>query len=91
MTPQEEARERARLLNAWADGKTLQSLDGGVWVDWDFDESPAIAFPDQWRIKQEPRKRWVIESSGLSSCDPYFRSYWESAGEKVTEWQEVIK
>lgn len=89
MTPQEEAKERARLLIAWADGKTLQGFVGGTWEDWDSDESPGIAFPDQWRVKPEPRRMWTCLN--WTTCNEVEATTWKLNGQKVTEWQEVIK
>ena len=93
MTPQEEARERARLLIAWADGKTLQGFVGGTWEDWDSDESPGIAFPDQWRIKIVPRRIWTTRGSDgiLHEISPENVDSWKAEGHIITEWQEVIK
>lgn len=91
MTEQDKAREEARLLLAWADGKALQMLLGpGKWDDYTDTGSPQIYNPSYWRVKPEPRTRWVVESSGLSSCDPSFPDFWRNAGETVTEWKEVV-
>jgi hypothetical protein len=91
MSEQEIAREKARLLLKWADGKTLQMLFGsGKWDDYTSPKVPEIYDPALWRIKPEPRTRWVIESTGLSSCEPSFPDFWREAGETVTEWQEVL-
>jgi hypothetical protein len=54
MTPKEKAREIASLLNAWADGKTLQQLfQSGEWKDYVSAGTPIINNPSFWRIKQE--------------------------------------
>ena len=51
----EEVKEMLPILQAYAEGRTIQFLDGGKWLDLcetDFYESP-----DRYRIKPEPRYR----------------------------------
>lgn len=51
----EEAKELLPIMQAFAEGKTIQLLDGGKWLDvyeTDFHESPV-----KYRIKPEPRYR----------------------------------
>ena len=87
MTPQEEAKKRARLLNAWADKETLQYRLVGVWTDYDGIEPPNISHSCEWRIK--PRRMWT--SQNWSTFDQERAKNWEISGHKVTEWQEVVK
>lgn len=87
MTPREEARKRARLLNAWADKETLQYRLVGVWTDYDGIEIPRIPHPSIWRIK--PRRMWT--SQNWTTDDQERAKLWEENGHKVTEWQEVLK
>lgn len=51
----EEVKELLPIMQAFVEGKTIQFLDGGKWLDLcetDFYESP-----DRYRIKPEPRYR----------------------------------
>lgn len=51
----EEAKELIPIMQAYAEGRTIQFLDGGKWLDLcetDFYESP-----DRYRIKPEPKYR----------------------------------
>lgn len=51
----EEAKELLPIIQAFAEGKTIQLLDGGKWLDvyeTDFHESP-----ERYRIKPEPKYR----------------------------------
>ena len=51
----EEAKELLPIIQAWAEGKTIQFLDGGKWADvyeTDFYESP-----EGYRIKPESEYR----------------------------------
>ena len=51
----EEAKEMLPIIQAYADGKTIQFLDGGKWADvyeTDFYQSPG-----KYRIKPEPKYR----------------------------------
>ena len=51
----EEAKELLPIMQAYAEGRTIQLLDGGKWLDvyeTDFHESPV-----KYRIKPEPRYR----------------------------------
>lgn len=51
----EEAKEMMPIIQAYAEGRTIQFLDGGKWVnlfEFDFCESP-----DRYRIKPEPKYR----------------------------------
>ena len=92
MTPQEEAKKRARLLNAWADKETLQYRLVGVWTDYDGIEIPRISHSCEWRIK--PRRMWMsrVEALGCShSFDETEAKEWKRQGMPVTEWQEVVK
>ena len=99
MNHQEKARERARLLTEWADGKILQGFVNGVWTDWDDNEAPLMTDPSEWRVKPEPRRKWervITYSSGASSStsttdNPDVAAGWKSVGSGVvTEWQEVL-
>jgi hypothetical protein len=84
----------SELYAAVANGEELQVWDSDTekWGDAkDSANGPNFTSTDKWwRIKPKPRKRWVIESSGLSSCDPSFEAYWLAMGEKITEWVEVL-
>lgn len=51
----EEAKELLPIVQAYAEGRTIQLLDGGKWLDvyeTDFHESPV-----KYRIKPEPKYR----------------------------------
>ena len=51
----EEAKELLPIIQAYAEGKTIQFLDGGKWLDvyeTDFHQSP-----DKYRIKPEQKYR----------------------------------
>ena len=51
----EEAKELLPIMQAYAEGRTIQFLDGGKWADvyeTDFYQSPG-----KYRIKQEPKYR----------------------------------
>ena len=51
----EEAKEMLPIIQAYAEGKTIQFLDGGKWADvyeTDFYQSPG-----KYRIKPEPKYR----------------------------------
>ena len=51
----EEAKEILPIIQSYAEGKTIQFLDGGKWADvyeTDFYQSPG-----KYRIKQEPKYR----------------------------------
>lgn len=87
MTPREEARKRARLLNAWADKETLQYRLVRVWTDYDGIEIPIISHSSEWRIK--PKRMWT--SQNWTTDDEDRAKLWERNGHKVTEWQEVQK
>lgn len=93
MTERDEARERARLLLAWADEKTLQMLLGaGKWDDYTDKESPTIHDPSFWRVKPEPRRMWQIPAYGgiRTTSNKAEADEWKSKGEIVTEWMEVL-
>lgn len=80
MIEQDKVREAARLLLEWAEGKTLQTKRDGTWTD--------IHFPDEWRIKPEPRKAWsvgnyITENEGIVKA-------WRKSRYTVKEWQEVV-
>ena len=52
------------LVQALADGKTLQLLhDGGKWMDWP--EADFSCAPECYRIKPESRKLWVVLNDGI--------------------------
>ena len=94
MTEQEKARERARLLVAWADGKTLQMfLGAGKWDDYVGIVGPQIHDPSFWRVKPEPRRKWEgISPGGLmeQTTAPDVAERWKRLGYAVTEWMEVL-
>ena len=51
----EEAKELLPIIQAYAEGKTIQFLDGGKWLD--LCESDFYEPPERYRIKPEPRYR----------------------------------
>lgn len=65
MSEQEKAREIARLLLVWADGKTLQQLlCTGKWEDYTNPECPGIYAIAHWRVKPEPKTWWIRMQNG---------------------------
>lgn len=51
MTEQDKARETARLLTEWADGKTLQKLGKPErWIDYTSEKFPVVFVPSYWRV-----------------------------------------
>lgn len=96
MTEQEEARERARLMLVWADGKTLQLVSGQPkeWIDYTGKEAPVIRSSSCWRVKPEPRRKWERVVTGGSSTsrteNPEIAADWKARGYTVTEWMEVL-
>ena len=51
----EEAKELLPIIQAYAEGKTIQFLDGGKWAD--VYETDFYQSPDKYRIKLEPNYR----------------------------------
>ena len=51
----EEAKELLPIMQAYADGKTIQFWDEGKWID--LFESDFYKSPDRYRIKPEPKYR----------------------------------
>ena len=51
----EEAKELLPIMQAYAEGRTIQFLDGGKWFD--LYESDFYESPERYRIKPEPKYR----------------------------------
>lgn len=51
----EEAKELLPIMQAYAEGRTIQFLDGGKWFD--LSESDFYKSPERYRIKPEPKYR----------------------------------
>ena len=51
----EEAKELLPIIQAYAEGRTIQFLDGGKWHD--LSESDFYKSPERYRIKPEPKYR----------------------------------
>ena len=51
----EEAKEMLPIIQAWADGKTIQVKEKGRWVELCIDDFTRS--PDMYRIKPEPKYR----------------------------------
>lgn len=51
----EEAKELMPIMQAYAEGRTIQFLDGGKWLD--LCESDFYESPERYRIKPEPKYR----------------------------------
>lgn len=51
----EEVKEMLPIMQAYAEGRTIQFLDGGKWLD--LYESDFYKSPERYRIKQEPKYR----------------------------------
>jgi hypothetical protein len=97
MTPKEKAREIARLLNAWADGKQLEVFRNGIWQEPK--ENPYISRSNlhTWRVKLESRSIWLAMSEGLGPEIAHVvdteekAEKWRRRGHVVTKWQEVTE
>ena len=50
-----EAKELLPIMQAYAEGRTIQFLDGGKWLD--LYESDFYKSPERYRIKPEPKYR----------------------------------
>jgi hypothetical protein len=92
---EEEAREHARMLLEWAEGKTLQRGRGAdKWDDYRGRWYPTIYNVANWRIKPEPRTVWLADPSGSDLV--HVATTPEQADELrkkhfvVTEWREVV-
>ena len=90
MTEQDKARETARLLLAWAEGKTLlqQLFLTGEWIHYLSAELPVISDPSYWRIKPEPRKAWSV-GNYITEYEGIVKG-WRKSGYTVIEWKEVL-
>ena len=68
-------------------GRAMQVLACGGWVDCD--ESPSIqSHPDNWRIKPEPQKAWVVWGPGGPSTilgESYAKQYARECGGTIQE------
>lgn len=85
----EEAREHARLLTEWADGKTLQRHYGaGIWGDYEGKWYPTIYNVANWRVKPEPRRAWSIGNCITEHAN--IARQWRDNEHTVTEWMEVL-
>ena len=51
----EEAKQLLPIMQAYAEGRTIQFLDGGKWLD--LCESDFYESPERYRIKPEPKYR----------------------------------
>lgn len=51
----EEVKEMLPIIQAYAEGRTIQFLDGGKWLD--LYESDFYKSPERYRIKPEPKYR----------------------------------
>ena len=51
----EEAKKMLPIMQAYAEGRTIQFLDGGKWLD--LCESDFYESPERYRIKPEPKYR----------------------------------
>jgi len=57
------------IIIAFAEGQTIQVLDGGDWRDL---ENPKFTGqPDRYRIKPEPLKVWIIENEDGTLSSPW--------------------
>ena len=68
-------------------GRVMQFLALGGWVDCD--ESPSMhSDPDEWRIKPEPQKAWVVWGPGGPSTilgESYAKQYARECGGTIQE------
>lgn len=91
---QQNAHEYLPLVQALADGKTIQFNDGGDWVD--VAELNTVPYdPDEYRIKPKPRTfdLWLDHDTGCLSTDELIREFGHvrlDSLERITV-QEVIK
>ena len=51
----EEAKELLPIIQAWAEGKSVQFLSDGEWHD--INQADFTCYPDKYRIKPEPKYR----------------------------------
>lgn len=62
----DNAKDYLPLVQALADGKTIQR-DFGTGIGWEDTEDPSFIYgPGCYRVKPEPRERWVVEYTAKS-------------------------
>lgn len=80
---------------AWADGKTLQSLNifhnKIKWIDYAEEQSPVFIDIVKWRIKPEPRRMWTSSATNARTENEAEAEDWKKHGHNLTEWMEVVK
>ena len=94
MTPEQirtKSLELAALYTAKANGKTLQILQDGKWVNCQSIHGPTIGSDlSLWRVKPELRRMWEVEYTKAQTDSEDTAKKWKAAGYTVTEWQEVL-
>ena len=88
----ESAKAAAAVINAWADGKTIQIQCGTIekpdWRDLTVTEFDYRAY-ERYRIKPEPREWWLVDCEGVSPA--YSRkSSAELCDGKIIHVREVL-
>lgn len=67
------AKDYLPLVQALAEGKTIQVMDLGDWIDLQYVTFERRA--SSYRIKPEPREKWFVQYKGGSESGPYSDKY----------------
>ena len=85
----DEAREAAKILEAYADGKTIQVNEFKAgWIDIDNNSAVLVGDGDfQYRIKPEPRVWWINPFTNFVLANKDY--HLASAQEDLTDYVKV--
>jgi hypothetical protein len=83
----DKAKKLAELFTAISNEKTIQVSLGEKWADLDLNYDPIklryfVLYPDNYRIKPEPRKIWVNGDPDDPYCD------WTTDEEHALNWEK---
>jgi len=56
----EQAKELLPIIQAFAEGKTIQAKKAASEQEWQHAQNPTFAALFEWRIKPEPREYWLL-------------------------------
>jgi len=85
-----ELQQQVNIIQAYAEGKTIQTRSKAQKEDWSDCGEPVFGYFDstEYRVKPEPREYWIIESPDDRKVVSYRLS--SSKGCEVIHVREVI-
>lgn len=87
----QNAKDYLPIIQAWAEGKTIQFRQSSGWKDINEDEVAFALPPHHYRVKPEPQEVWVNKIGRDLYAHPSEKAAKENASSPISLYEYVAK